>query len=112
MPTDRRPLVILKPAPQSRDRIFTPEALRRLRDAFRVVDLEDDPNPDSFTAALPDAFAIIGQPDLRTEVLNAASQLKAIVNVEGNSFQRRLSDRLRQGHPRSRLRWRLLTSSG
>ena len=45
MPTDRRPLVILKPAPQSRDRIFTPEALRRLRDAFRVVDLEDDPNP-------------------------------------------------------------------
>ena len=86
MPTDRRPLVILKPAPQSRDRIFTPEALRRLRDAFRVVDLEDDPNPDSFTAALPDAFAIIGQPDLRTEVLNAASQLKAIVNVEGNFF--------------------------
>ena len=52
MPTDRRPLVILKPAPQSRDRIFTPEALRRLRDAFRVVDLEDDPNPHSFTAAL------------------------------------------------------------
>jgi phosphoglycerate dehydrogenase-like enzyme len=86
MPTDDRPLVILRPAPQSRDRIFTPEALRRLHHTFRVVDLEDDVEPGAFHSVLPDAFAVIGQPDLPADLLSSARKLKAIVNVEGNFF--------------------------
>lgn len=81
-----KPVVVLRPAPQRRDRIFTPDALRRLHDLFDVVDLEDDPSSDAVDRALPDAFAVVGQPDLPAERLRAAGRLKAIVNVEGNFF--------------------------
>ena len=51
-----------------------------------MVDLEDDHSPGAFAAALPSAFAIVGQPDLPAEVLHEAAALRAIVNVEGNFF--------------------------
>jgi phosphoglycerate dehydrogenase-like enzyme len=82
--TDDRPLVLLHPAPQKRERIFSPTAWQRLQQQFTVVEFEAD--PDGFDAALPEAFAIVGQPDLPTEVLQQADRLKAIVNVEGNFF--------------------------
>ena len=81
-----QPTVILRPSPQRRDRIFTPAALDRLRSAFTVIDLDDDLSEDALDAALPEAFAIIGQPDLPAERLARADQLRAIVNVEGNFF--------------------------
>ena len=83
---DGRPLVLVHPAPQSRDRIFTPVAWQRLQQHFTVVDLEADPDPDAFRAALPEAFAIVGQPDRPAAALRQARHLKAIVNVEGNFF--------------------------
>ena len=86
MPVTDRPVVILCPAPQRRDRIFEPATLRRLHEHFAVVDLEDDHSPGAFAAALPSAFAIVGQPDLPAEVLHEAAALRAIVNVEGNFF--------------------------
>ena len=64
MTSDDRPLVILQPAPQRPERIFTPAARKDLESAFRVVDLSDDHDPGSFDEVLPEAFAIIGQPDL------------------------------------------------
>jgi phosphoglycerate dehydrogenase-like enzyme len=76
--------VLLSPAPQRRERIFTADAWQRLQDHFTVVDVEAD--PDAFGAALPEAFAIIGQPDLPAASLREARRLKAIVNVEGNFF--------------------------
>ena len=84
--TAGRPLVLFSPAPQRRERIFTPAAWQRLQDRFTVVDLEADPDPEAFRAALPEAFAIVGQPDLPGDALRQAGQLKAIVNVEGNFF--------------------------
>jgi phosphoglycerate dehydrogenase-like enzyme len=84
--TDDRPLVILQPAPQRPERIFTADARRDLESSFRVVDLSDDDDPGSFDAVLPDAFAIIGQPDLSAERLARATGLRAICNVEGNFF--------------------------
>ncbi len=81
-----KPLVILRPAPQHRDRIFSPAALDRLRARFEVLDLEDDDSEAAFDAALPEAFAIVGQPDLPTDRLERAPQLRAILNVEGNFF--------------------------
>ena len=83
---DDRPLVILQPAPQRSERIFTASARMELESSFRVVDLEDDDDPASFEAALPEAFAIIGQPELPAARLARATRLRAICNVEGNFF--------------------------
>ena len=50
------------------------------------MDLSDDHDPGSFDEVLPEAFAIIGQPDLPAERLARATALRAICNVEGNFF--------------------------
>lgn len=81
-----KPLVLLKPAPQLRDRIFAPATLARLRDRFEVVDFEEGGSEEEFAQRLPDAFAVIGQPDLPAELLETATRLRALVNVEGNFF--------------------------
>lgn len=86
METATKPIVILNPAPQLRDRIFSPDALKRLNEAFEVIDLEANPDPELFDKHLPNAFAVVGQPDLDTATLEKAKNLKAIVNVEGNFF--------------------------
>lgn len=84
--TDHKPLVLLSPAPQQRDRIFTASDLERLNARFEVVDFEEDASEARFAELLPRAFAVIGQPDLPTAALEAAQNLRAIVNVEGNFF--------------------------
>lgn len=86
MTTDHRPLVILQPAPQRADRIFTPTARAELERSFRVVELVDDDGPEAFARVLPEAFAIIGQPDLPAGRLARATALRALCNVEGNFF--------------------------
>lgn len=83
---DTKPVVILSPSPQRRDRIFTPSALERLREKFTVVDLEDNPSQEAWEAALPEAIAVVGQPDLDAVTLARAPKLRAIFNVEGNFF--------------------------
>jgi phosphoglycerate dehydrogenase-like enzyme len=84
--SDDKPTVILVPAPQRRDRIFTPAAWERLNDRFTVVDLEDDPSEDTWRAALPEAIAVVGQPDLDADTIASAPRLRAVLNVEGNFF--------------------------
>jgi phosphoglycerate dehydrogenase-like enzyme len=81
-----KPVVVLRPAPQRTDRIFTPGALDLLRDRFTVVDLEGDPSEKALDEVLPEAFAIVGQPDLPAERLARAPGLRALLNVEGNFF--------------------------
>jgi phosphoglycerate dehydrogenase-like enzyme len=82
-----KPLVLLKPAPQSRERIFTAAAWDRLNRSFEVVDLESGERDEGDLARLlPAAFALIGQPDLPAALLETAPELRAIVNVEGNFF--------------------------
>lgn len=83
---DQRPVVILQPAPQRSGRIFTATARAELEDSFRVVDLEDRTDPRALDAALPEAFAVVGQPDLPSGRLARASRLRAICNVEGNFY--------------------------
>jgi phosphoglycerate dehydrogenase-like enzyme len=78
-------MVVLRPHPHGVDRIFTTEALATLRERYRVVDLA--PGDDAaLDAALPEAFAVIGQPDLPRERLEMARHLRAVLNVEGNFF--------------------------
>ena len=83
-----RPLVIVRPAPQNVERIFTPQAWAELQQRY-AVHLLDETDPDveaQFDGLLPQAFAIVGQPTLPTERLERAGRLRALVNVEGNFF--------------------------
>jgi phosphoglycerate dehydrogenase-like enzyme len=82
-----KPLVIVRPAPQSVERIFTAEALEALETAYEVHVLDEEPGVEHrFDALLPRAFAIVGQPDLPPERLARATELRALLNVEGNFF--------------------------
>ena len=67
-------------------RIFTQEALATLHERYRVVDLEQDDRPGALDEVLPEAFAVIGQPDLGRDRLSRSPKLHAIINVEGNFF--------------------------
>src|SRR3954454_15859105 len=77
------PLVLLRAAPHPRDRIFDRASFARLHERFEGV---EDPDEAHFDALLPPAFAIAGQPDLPAERLARATNLRALVNVEGNFF--------------------------
>lgn len=81
-----RPLVIFRPHPVRRERIFTAEAWQRLQDAYRVVDLSEDDSDEALRAALPEAFAVIGQPALDALAIGRADKLRCVLNVEGNFF--------------------------
>jgi phosphoglycerate dehydrogenase-like enzyme len=82
-----KPMVLLKPAPQSKERIFTPAAWDRLTRSFDVVDLESGEHDEAaLERLLPEAFAVVGQPDLPAALLATAPRLRAVVNVEGNFF--------------------------
>jgi phosphoglycerate dehydrogenase-like enzyme len=74
-----KPVVVLVPQPQPVERIFRPETLARLREGFAVGD-------DALDAALADAWAVVGQPDLPAERLALAPHLRAVLNVEGNFY--------------------------
>ena len=85
--TSPKLIVMLRPAPQVIARIFTHGTLARLKERYTVIDLEADPSEEAIDAALPETFAIVGQPDLPRERLDRAPKLRAILNVEGNFFQ-------------------------
>jgi phosphoglycerate dehydrogenase-like enzyme len=78
-----KPVVVLVPQPQPVERIFRPETLARLREGFTVVEPVGD---DALAAALAEAWAVVGQPDLPAERLALAPHLRAVLNVEGNFY--------------------------
>ena len=78
-----KPVVVLVPQPQPLERIFRPDTLARLRERFEVVEPDGDAGLD---AALPEAWAVVGQPDLPTARLARAPHLRAVINVEGNFY--------------------------
>ncbi|MFE9680124.1 NAD(P)-dependent oxidoreductase [Streptomyces sp. NPDC006285] len=83
MSTPHKPLVILRPDPHPRERVFGPETLARLHDRFTVAEPDTE---EALDQLLPDAFAVVGQPDLPAERLARAGALRAVLNVEGNFF--------------------------
>lgn len=81
-----RPLVVVIPDPHPLTTIFRAAAWERLTTEFEVV-LLDASAPDSdLDAVLPEAFAVVGQPDLPAERLRRAGRLRALMNVEGNFY--------------------------
>ncbi len=80
-----RPVVLLDPAPQTRERIFAPADWERLQGTFRVIEIAGMSAP-SIDELLGEAFALVGQTDLSEQRLDRAPRLRAICNVEGNFF--------------------------
>lgn len=81
-----REVVVLRPQPVRPERIFTEEALARLQERYRLIDLTEDESAEALAAVLPEAFAVIGQPPMDAAALRSALRLRAILNVEGNFF--------------------------
>jgi phosphoglycerate dehydrogenase-like enzyme len=75
-----KPLVLLDTAPRSPEQIFRPETRARLEELFEVVEFDEARIDD----LLPDAFAVVGQPDLPLARIDRAGKLRAVLNVEGN----------------------------
>lgn len=79
------PIVLLRPYPAPVDRLFSADALEALHERFTVVQVGPD-DDDLLEATLPEAFAIVGQPDLPTERITRATRLRALLNIEGNFY--------------------------
>ena len=79
-----RPKVIVDPFFRSVDGIFSSAEATRLRTLVDVIWGRDDPMPlDEFTAALPDAFAVVSAGWRYGSVLDDAPNLRAILTVSG-----------------------------
>jgi phosphoglycerate dehydrogenase-like enzyme len=79
-----KPLVLVAPYPQRREIVFADDTWQDLLAAFDVVEI--DGADARFDELLPAAFAIVGQPELPAVRIDAAKQLRAVCNVEGNFF--------------------------
>jgi len=80
-----RPLVLLRTFPSPVDRLFSPATIAGLNSRFQIVELGPD-DDGLLDELLPNAFAIIGQPDLPTERITRAGKLRALLNIEGNFY--------------------------
>lgn len=84
MPDSAKPLVISAPEPRTLDLIFTPEQLRRLRSAYRVVETPAEGLASLGDAILAEARYIVGQPPIAEETLARLKSLRCVFNVETN----------------------------
>ncbi len=78
------PLVISVPEPRSIDLIFTKIDESLLRSRYALVEGEGPTVSSTIVDNIAEATFIMGQPDLSTELLQKAKNLKAIFNVESN----------------------------
>lgn len=80
-----KPKALVDPHPRTLDLLFNPGDLRRLKSLVRMAVWEGSRMPaDMVDKHLADTTILIGQPDLPRERLVRATQLKAVINVEGN----------------------------
>lgn len=80
------PLIILDPFPRQAGAIFDAGQRARLDALGAVVEIDSRTEPGRLDELLPEAAAILGQPDLPAERLARAGNLRALINVEGNFF--------------------------
>lgn len=80
-----KPKALLDPHPRTLELLFAPADLRRLKALVSTTVWEGSRMPaEMVEEGLPEAVVVIGQTDLPRERLERASNLKAVVNVEGN----------------------------
>ena len=80
-----KPAILIDPQPRTMDMIFQPGAQKRLSEIADLTVFDSGPMPaDMLEKNLPRTDILIGQSDLPRELLQKASKLRAIFNVEGN----------------------------
>ncbi len=84
--THSRPIVISAPAPRSLDLIFRPDALATLHDRYDVHACDVDALDQLPDHTLARTRYIIGQPPVSPALLGRLTDLRAVLNVEGNLF--------------------------
>ncbi len=82
--TDSKPVAISAPEPRTLDLIFSPDALTRLKETYRIVEADPEDIAGLGDATLSEARYIIGQPPLTAETLARMPNLRCILNVESN----------------------------
>ncbi len=82
--TDSKPVAISAPEPRTLDLIFSPEALTRLKETYRIVEADPEDIAGLGDATLSEARYIIGQPPLTAETLARMPNLRCVLNVESN----------------------------
>jgi len=80
-----KPKALVDPHPRTLELLFNPDDLRTLKSLVRMTVWEGSRMPsDMVDNHVADTTILIGQPDLPRERLIRATQLKAVINVEGN----------------------------
>lgn len=82
--TDARPLVLSIPEPRTLELIFTPGDLAAFRKAYRTIEGEGAAAAKVLDGNIAEAAFIVGQPPLPRALLERATKLKAVFNVESN----------------------------
>ncbi|HEY2122888.1 MAG TPA: hydroxyacid dehydrogenase [Chthoniobacterales bacterium] len=78
-------MILIDPQPRTMEMIFEPESRSRLSELAKLVVFDAGPMPaEMLESNLSQASVLIGQTNLPRERLERASQLRAIINVEGN----------------------------
>jgi phosphoglycerate dehydrogenase-like enzyme len=79
------PLILFDPYPRSQKLVFTEALWKRLQSLGRIITSDEHPMPsDQVDHYLPETAAIIGQTAMDRARLTKASNLRAIINIEGN----------------------------
>ena len=81
------PVALLDPSPRTVPEIFSDPMFERLASNVRIIERGDADAAGFYQEHLADARFVIGQPALDASLLESATSLKAIFNVEGNFLQ-------------------------
>ena len=76
--------ILIDPYPREMKLIFTKEKLNLLKRKFKLINVPKSNKYEFYKQYISKADFIIGQPDLPTDLIQKASKLKAIFNVESN----------------------------
>tara|TARA_Y100000287_G_scaffold9770_1_gene7386 strand:- start:1513 stop:2529 length:1017 start_codon:yes stop_codon:yes gene_type:complete len=76
--------ILIDPYPREMKLIFTKEKLNLLKKKFKLINVPKSNKYKFYKQYISKADFIIGQPDLPTDLIQKASKLKAIFNVESN----------------------------
>ena len=76
--------ILIDPYPREMKLIFAKEKLNLLKKNFKLINVPKSNKHKFYKQYISKADFIIGQPDLPTDLIQKASKLKAIFNVESN----------------------------
>lgn len=76
--------IVYDPAPRNTDEIFSEEDRNRFFERFEVVTVNPENRAHIYKTELPSTDILISQQPINSSMLDAATRLRAIINVETN----------------------------